>query len=135
MSQPFAATRLILAVLLGLAVTDCGRQDRQLQQHQEKLESLGATTKAIAEAWLGGSVSGTYTLTALEQTLILVEQERSAFATVPEALLDPRGARLSEAAERLSRLLASTMQDVRAADAASVRQHMDDIPIQPSAQK
>jgi hypothetical protein len=133
--QPFAAERVILAVVLSLAVAGCGRQDKQLQQHQETLESLGATTKAIAEAWLGGSVSGTYTLTALEQTLILVEQERSAFATVPEALVDPRGARLSQAAERLSRLLAETMGDVRVADSASVRRHMADIPIQPSARK
>jgi hypothetical protein len=74
-------------------------------------------------------------VTALEQTRVLVEQERSAFAKVPEALLDPRGARLSEAAERLSRLLAVTMHDVAARDAPSVRQRLADIPIAPSEQQ
>jgi hypothetical protein len=122
---------IILAVIT-LASASCSRQDERLQQHREKFESLGSSTAAIAEAWLGGSTSGTFTGIALEQTFLLVEQERSALASTPDALLDPRGAELSQAAERLSRLIAVMMHDVRAADAASLRQHLATIPIKPS---
>ena len=86
----------------------------------------------IGEAWLAGSVSGTYARTALEQTRRLVEQERTALASAPQSLVDARGAQLSQAAERLSRLLAAMTQDVRTADAPSVRRHLTEIPIVPS---
>jgi hypothetical protein len=110
----------------------CGRQDTRLQQHREKFESLGATTAAIGESWLAGSTSGTFTVTALNQTFLLVEQERAALASSPEALLDPRGAELSQAAESLSRLIAQMQQDVRAADASSVRRRLANVPIKPA---
>jgi hypothetical protein len=112
----------------------CSRQDKRLQQHQERLESLGSTTATIAEAWLSGSTSGTYTRTAFEQTFMLVEQERTALAKTPDALLDPRGAYLSHASERLSRLLAAMQHDVAAADAASMRRRLAEIPIAPGKQ-
>ena len=117
-----------------LASSACVRQDARLQQHRDKLESLGATTAAIAEAWLRGSVSGTYTCTALEQTYRLVEQERASLASSPGALIDTRGAQLSQAAEALSRLLAAMLQDVRGADAGSARRHLAAIPIVPARQ-
>lgn len=136
MPQRFRAIPYLCAILLAysvsITISGCGGQEQQLQQHQEKLESLGSSLKAISDAWLAGSVSGTYAVTALEQTSILVEQERRAFATEPDALLDPRGARLSQAAERLSRLLAATIRDVRTADAQRVRQHLTEIPIAPA---
>ena len=110
----------------------CARQDAQLQQHREKLESLASTTATICRAWLAGSTSGTYTETALTQTLVLVEQERSAFASTPEALLDGRGAALSQSAEQLSRVIAKIIGDVRDADGPSVRQAMSSIPLVPS---
>ena len=131
MPQPFRTTARIVLLATVLAGAGCSRMDERLAQRQEKLESLGATTRAIGDAWLAGSVSGTYTRTALRQTLRLVEQERSTLAATPEALRDPRGARLSQAAERLSRLVAAMSGDVGAADAASVRQRLADIPIAP----
>src|SRR3954470_9344023 len=97
---------------VGLGTGACVRQDARIQQHQEKLESLGATTAAIGRAWLAGDTSGRFTRTALEQTFLLVEQERSALAGSPQTLLDPRAAHLSQAAEGLSRLLAMTINDV-----------------------
>jgi hypothetical protein len=112
----------------------CGRQDARLQQHQEKLESLATTTQAIAGAWLAGSVSGTYASTALDQTLRLVEQERSALAATPELLVDRRGARLSQRAERMSRLLALMVHDVDASDGRSLRQRATEMAIAPSAE-
>jgi hypothetical protein len=124
---------VIAAATLGFL--SCDRQDSRLQQHQEALESLGSTTLAIGEAWLAGSVSGTYTRTALEQTFRLVEQERAALASSPQSLLDPRGARLSQSAEHLSRLLALMIGDVRAADAASAGQRLSQIPIMAAAPK
>jgi hypothetical protein len=122
-----------LCVAIALLSSGCSRQDTRLQQHREKFESLGATTAAIADSWLTGSTSGTYALTALEQTFLLVEQQRAALAFSPDALLDPRGAQLSQAAESLSRLIAEMRQDVRAADAAGVRQEEARIPIRPPA--
>jgi hypothetical protein len=116
---------LLCWVALGAAA--CTRQDAQLKQHGEKLASLRATSTAVGEAWLAGDVSGTYAHTALEQTFMLVERERTALAASPQPLLDPRGAALSQAAERHSRLLALMIQDVRGADAAATRRHLADI--------
>ena len=121
-----------LIVVLAFTATACTRQDARLEQHQQKFESLGETTAAICEAWLGGDVSGTYTRTSLEQIFRLVEEERTALAASPEALLDARGAALSQSAEHLSRLIAILIHDVQGADAASVRQRLTQIPIRPS---
>ena len=120
-------------VALALTAAACARQDARLQQHKQKFESLGETTAAICEAWLDGDVSGTYTGTALDQTLTLVEQERTALAASPEALLDPRGATLSQSAERLSRLIAVLIHEVEGANDASVRQRLSEIPVRPAA--
>jgi hypothetical protein len=117
-----------------ITVAACTSQGDALQQHQEKLESLGASSAAIADDWLDGAVSAGYTNTALEQVEQLVEQERTALASKPQALADPRGAHLSEAAERLSRLLAVMMQDVEHGDSAALRSHASKIPILPQRQ-
>jgi hypothetical protein len=130
-SRQFRLCARLLCAAVALVSSGCSRQDARLQQQREKFESLGATTAAIADDWLAGSTSGTYTLTALEQTFLLVEQQRAALASSPDALLDPRGAQLSQAAESLSRLIAAMRQDVRAADAASLRRREARIPIRP----
>ena len=122
----------IVFAVVALGSAGCSRQDERLQQHREKFESLGSSTAAIGEAWLAGQTSGTYTSTALQQTFLLVEQERYALASAPDALIDPRGAELSQAAERLSRLIAAMIHDVRVADATSLRKHLTTIPIVPS---
>lgn len=109
------------------ACLGCTRLDDRLQQHQEKLDSIAASTVAIGEAWLAGQTSGTYTITALEQMLQLVEKERRELAGTPEALIDARGARLSQTAEQLSRLLAATRHEVRGANADAVRQHIANV--------
>jgi hypothetical protein len=117
----------IVLATVALIAAACGRQDQRLQQHHEKLESLAASAAAIGNAWLSGSTSGTYTVGALEQTYLLVEKERGALAGTPDALLDRRGAELSQSAERLSRVLAAMRHEVRGSDAASVRHHLRDI--------
>jgi hypothetical protein len=124
----------IVVIVAAMSVAGCTSQSDALDQHQEKLESLGASSAAITENWLRGAVSGTYAGTALEQIHLLVEQERSALASKPPALADPRGAHLSEAADRLSRLLAIMMQDVEHGDAAALREHASKIPILPQPQ-
>ena len=117
----------IVLATVALIAAACGREDQRLQQHHEKLESLAASAAAIGNAWLSGSTSGTYTVGALEQTYLLVEKERGALASTPDALLDPRGAALSQSAERLSRVLAAMRHEVRGSDASSVRHHLRDI--------
>jgi hypothetical protein len=121
-----------LLVALALTAAACARQDARLEQHKQKFESLGETTAVICEAWLRGDTSGTFTRTALQQTFLLVEQERTVLAASPEALLDPRGAALSQAAERLSRLIAVLIHDVGAANGESVRELVTHIPIRAS---
>jgi hypothetical protein len=128
------ASPAIVVIVAAVGVAGCTSQSDALDQHQEKLESLGASSAAIAEDWLHGAVSGTYTGTALEQIYRLVEQERSALASKPPALADHRGAHLSEAADQLSRLLAVMMQDVEHGDAAALREHASKIPILPQPQ-
>ena len=123
------ATALELAAVL--LCVGCSGQDARLEQHKKNFESLGATTKAIGEAWLSGNVSGTYTRTALEQTFYLVEQERAALASKPEMLQDPRGATLSQDAERLSRVIASMIGDVDTANGNAARQRLASLPIVP----
>jgi hypothetical protein len=122
-----------LAIIASLVVSGCAREDERLRQHRKTFESLGSTMAAIDDGWLAGDLSGTSTVNALDQTLRLVEQERATLAASAESLADPRGAQLSQAAERLSRLLAATIRDVRAADAPAVRRHLADNPL-PSGQ-
>ena len=78
-----------LAVAAVLACSSCSGHDAQLQQHEEKLDSLAATTAAVSAAWLSGKVSGRYARTALEQTFALLELERRALAKDPERRYQP----------------------------------------------
>lgn len=117
-----------LCVVAGVSSLACSRQDRRLQQHQEALQSLNATAHAVADAWLAGQVSGTYAETALEHTLLLTEQERTAVVSTPVALIDPRGARLSDVADQMERLIAQMISAVRAADGPVVRRHLASMP-------
>jgi len=116
---------LILA--LALACGACGRTDRKLEQQRDNLKSLTASTAAIGEAWLAGSISGTSTATALEEVFLRLEQQRQALAAAPNTLVDQRAVELSQAGEALARLLAAMMHDVRAADARAVREHLSSV--------
>ena len=114
---------------LALSSAGCARQDSRIQQHREALDSLGATTHAVVGAWLDGRVSGTYTQVALERTFLMVERERAALASRPEALIDRRGADLADAADSLSRTVAALLHSVRGADGAAARAQLANIPL------
>jgi hypothetical protein len=119
---------LVLIAVIVSALAGCSRHADKLAQHADAIVSLGSTTSAIAAAWLAGSVSGTYARTALDSTYQLIEKERSSLASAPQMLIDPRGAEMSQTAEKLSRLVAQLIQDVGAADSAAARQHLSQIP-------
>lgn len=114
---------------IALAALACSGPDKRLQQHAEKFRSLASTAKAAGEAWLAGRVSRTYTRITLQETFRLLEQERATLSGSPPDLVDPRGARLSQAAEKFARLLAAMIEDVQKGDDASLRGHLAQLPL------
>jgi hypothetical protein len=108
-----------LLIAFALAAIGCKGQDAALHDRAVAFTSLASTTAAIGEAWLAGTTSRTYTRTALERTSRLLDDERSALTAGAQLLADPRGARLSQAAEQLSRTIArlaiAVAEDDRAA--------------------
>jgi hypothetical protein len=121
-----------LVIVAVLCAASCSRTDAKLEDHSDAFASLSATTTRIVEAWLSGSVSGTYALTALDQTYVLVEQERSALTARPSMVSDERGAAMSDAAVTLARHIAETISAVRDADGGLARQHLQELPFRKS---
>jgi hypothetical protein len=117
---------------MATTASGCASQDARLQKQQEAFASLRATTVRIGQAWLAGDVSGTYTYTAFDQTFRLLDDQRASLTASPQLLADARGGQLSQNAERLSRLLALLMADVRRSDGSSARKHLAELPALPS---
>lgn len=132
MSSSRCVRRGSIVALLLLATAGCTSQHDRLRQHQQKMQSLAATTRVVCESWLAGDVSGRYASTALRQTLQLLEQERAALVAAPKLLRTPDGARLSDAADSLERRLARLMDAVAQRDAASVRESVAKMPLLPA---
>jgi hypothetical protein len=116
-----------------ICAPSCARHDRQLQDHQDAFQSLSATTTAIVDGWLTGAVSGTYTLTALDRTYLLAEQERSSLAATAALAADARGAAMLDSATALSRHIALIITAVRSADGDAARGHIADLPFKTPA--
>jgi hypothetical protein len=120
----------LLCLAAALSSGACARQDRRIEQHRKAFQSLDASANAIASAWLAGDTSGTFTATALEQILALTERERAALAANAETLIDPRGARLADAADEQARRVALVVEDVRASNAQAARSHLAALPLE-----
>lgn len=110
-------------------LTACQSTQDVIQQQREKLESLGASTRLVADDWLAGQLSRRYTSTAFDALYEQVEQQRATLAASPEALADTRGAALSQQAEQLSRTIAAMGQDVERGDTAALRARLTRIPL------
>ena len=110
--------RRIVIVGMLVAIAGCSRRDRELTQHSRTVASLAASTTAIGEGWLAGSLSGTFTQTALARTFELL---RRMLATSPRQRIDPRAEKIAETGEELSRILVRLAEAVGTADAAAVR--------------
>lgn len=111
-----------------LCAPSCSRKDQQLVDHSETFQSLASTAHTVVQDWLKGSVSGTYALTALDRTYVLVEQERSGLTAAASMVIDSRGASLADSASELARSIAVMMSAVRTADAGAARQQLEDLP-------
>ena len=80
----------LLLVLMAVSTAGCRSQQQVLAEQQKALTSLQATTRALSDAWLSGTVSGTYVRTALEATQRLVEKQRAELVASPDMLADPQ---------------------------------------------
>ncbi len=105
-------TGVLAALVIVAGCAACGSPEDGFRQDRQKVESLEATSSFIAQSYAAGGTSSTYTRTALERTLQLVEEERSALGESADTLADPRGAVLSQRCEHLSRFLADLAKRV-----------------------
>jgi hypothetical protein len=120
--------KALVAVLVAFAcASGCSRRDTRFEDHRDAFASLSATTAAIGQNWLRGTVSGTYAVTALDRTYTLVEQERSALTATASMVSDDRGAALADSATMLARQIAQIIVAVRAADGTAARQHLSQL--------
>jgi hypothetical protein len=126
-SRTFRRVLGALMIVTTVAVTGCSRQDTRIRQLAEDFESLRSTTAGIGDAWLRGDVSGTYAATALDQTFRMLDRQRTELTASPRSLVDPRGAHLSQAGERLARLVAGLTEDVHRGDAEAARRHLGEV--------
>jgi putative membrane protein len=108
-------------------MSGCRSQDEILKEQNKQLASLRETVAALGDGWLAGNVSATYTRTALEQTLQLLETERTELVASPQLLADPQGAAISQTADRLSRVAALVWKDVGDGDSDAARRHLGDL--------
>jgi putative membrane protein len=115
----------LLALVSG--ISGCRSQDDILSQQNKQLASLRETVATLGDAWLAGNISATYTRTALEQTLQLLETQRTELVASPELLADPQGADISQTSDRLSRVAALVWKDVGDGDSDAARRHLGEI--------
>jgi hypothetical protein len=120
----------VVALLAAICAAACSRHDTRLADHADAFASLSATTTAIVDNWLRGSVSGTYALTALDRTYVLVEQERTALTSSASLVIDARGAALADSAADLAHHIADLIAAVSRADAAGARHQLGELPFQ-----
>lgn len=116
------------AILVLLCAPSCSRTDQRLVDHADAFQSLATTTVTIVQDWLDGSVSGTFALTALDRTYLLVEQERASLSASPSMVIDSRGASLADTATTLAHDIAVMIAAVRNADAGAARQQLATLP-------
>jgi len=128
-------TLVRIAAAIALTTTPfsagCASQQRTIEQQQEKLQSLAASTRLLVDDFLAGQVSPTYTRTAFEAIFAQVEQQRAVLAATPETLADDRGAALAQQAGALSRLIAQMQRDVVSGNTSALRVRADAIPLRP----
>jgi hypothetical protein len=118
---------LLLIATLAVGAAGCRSEDRIFSRQNKALRSLQSTAVTLGETWLSSRASTNYTRIALEQTLQLLETERGELAVSPPLLANPRGAALSQAADRLARLVALVWKAVGAGDSEAARRHLAEI--------
>jgi hypothetical protein len=111
----------ILSCTVAVLLIGCATPQAELAGHRKAIASIATTAAAIRDAWLSGSVSAAYAQVALERSQRLLEQDRQTLALAPEQLNDPQGAKLSQAAEHLSRAVARMTAAVAEHDSGAMR--------------
>jgi hypothetical protein len=116
-----------VALSAALLVAGCA-QPSAVEQHQKALQSLAATSRAVASSWLEGYMTARSASQAFSQTATLLDSERSALSSQSRLLVDPRGATLSQHAEQLARAIAGLTDAIDRGDSTGVRQQLPLVP-------
>jgi hypothetical protein len=123
-----AATRLLLlpALVAALCGGGCGSDpERVLSTHRQTLASCEHTAAMIGEAWLTGTVTARYALTASAETVRLLGQRQAELLADLPLLATNDGAAISDAEERVSRAVAALSAAIDLGDATAVRRQLD----------
>ncbi|MCU1381431.1 MAG: hypothetical protein JWL71_128 [Acidobacteria bacterium] len=123
-----AATRWLLPTALAAALCGggCGRNPSTvIADHQHTLTSSQATAAMVGDAWLSQAVTPIYAHTAFEATARVLNERHTQLSADLPLLATRDGAAMSDAEERVSRILASLSDAVERGDTAAARRHLD----------
>ena len=117
----------LIPFALALSCFGCQSQAQRLDEANQSIESIRATTTTAANAWLSGTVSDRFAHAAIERAYELSEQTRTSLAASPTSMADSRAAAATADCEHLSRVLARLGDAIERGDRAAAHTALADI--------